>query len=69
MKKQKPFFAKFLENQLSRAEQRRTQGGTTTEITTLRHLRTDIEESPAGPVYEELTRPQTDKYPSDSEDH
>jgi hypothetical protein len=54
MEKQKPFFARLLENQLSPEEQRRTKGGNT-ETTTLKHLLTDIEESPAGPVYDEIT--------------
>jgi hypothetical protein len=69
----KPFFANFLENQISKDEQNALQGGAITSILrdnvqTMKYP-SDSEEGPGG----EVTKPvldtaQTMKYPSDSDE-
>lgn len=72
MKKQelkKPFFANFLENQLSQGESNEVQGGTLTSILkdtayTLKYP-SDSDDDNTNPIADTV---QTMKYPSDNDD-
>lgn len=62
MKKQKPFFARFLEDQLSESTSSSIVGGITQKYPS------DIEDVVTMRIGNDLIEPQTQKYPSDSEE-
>jgi hypothetical protein len=59
----KPFFSKFLENQLSESEEQTVQGGTL--VVTKKYPSDAEDDSTTKPVADMV---QTQKYPSDNED-
>jgi hypothetical protein len=68
----KPFFANFLENQISKDEQNAVQGGATTSVLsdnaqTMKYP-SDSEDAPGNPTKPTLDTAQTMKYPSDSDE-
>ena len=68
----KPFFANFLENQISKDEQNIVQGGATTSVLadnaqTMKYP-SDSEDGPGNPTKPTLDTAQTMKYPSDSDE-
>ena len=72
MSKKKPFFANFLENQLSNQETTALQGGgTTTSLSdsaqTMKYP-SDGEDGPGGSTKPALDEAQTMKYPSDNDE-
>lgn len=70
----KPFFANFLENQLSNEEKNTVQGGDIITLKTADTLQTlkypsDNEDGPGGPItLKSLDMMQTMKYPSDNDE-
>ncbi|UUC44333.1 microviridin/marinostatin family tricyclic proteinase inhibitor [Flavobacterium cerinum] len=70
----KPFFANFLENQLSNEEKNTVQGGDIITLKTEDMLHTlkypsDNEDGPGGPItLKSLDMMQTMKYPSDNDE-
>lgn len=67
----KPFFANFLENQISKDEQNAIQGGITTvaidNAQTMKYP-SDSEDGPGNPTKPVYDTAQTMKYPSDSDE-
>lgn len=68
----KPFFANFLENQISKDEQNSIQGGTITSrladnAQTMKYP-SDSEEGPGGQTKPTMDIYETMKYPSDSDE-
>ena len=67
----KPFFANFLENQISKDEQNAVQGGATSVLTdnvqTMKYP-SDSEDGPENPTKPIYDTAQTMKYPSDSDE-
>jgi len=71
MSKKKPFFANFLENQLSNQETTALQGGATSTLSdsaqTLKYP-SDSEDGPGGQTKPALDTVVTMKYPSDDDE-
>ena len=68
----KPFFANFLENQISKDEQNSIQGGAVTSVLsdtaqTMKYP-SDSEDGPGNPTKPSLDIYETMKYPSDSDE-
>ena len=67
----KPFFANFLENQISKDEQNAVQGGATSVLAdsaqTMKYP-SDSEDGPGNPTKPIYDTAQTMKYPSDSDE-
>ncbi len=68
----KPFFANFLENQISKDEQNSIQGGAVTSVLsdTVQTMKypSDSEDGPGNPTKPSLDIYETMKYPSDSDE-
>lgn len=68
----KPFFANFLENQISKNEQNEIQGGAVTSVLadTVQTMKypSDSEDGPGNPTKPIYDTAQTMKYPSDSDE-